>query len=340
MRWLLAHPGAAFSVADLYVGWYEALTAAGEKVLRYPLGDMLTFYDHVLLPAGPGRFRKALTGQQAAEFATDRLAAALYKARPDVLFIVSGFFIDEQVLTTARRDGVQVITLHTEEPYEHERELKLAAHADLALLTDPCNIDEFRAVTKAEHFGHAYRPAVHHPGPVDPALACDFAFAGTAYPSRVQFLEAMDLDGLDVILAGNFERLDDASPLWRYVSTPIGCVDNDDTASLYRSAKVGINLYRREGEQLDGWAIGPREVELAACEAFWLRDPRAEGDELFPFLPTFSTPAEASDLIRWWMTHDDERAALGSKAREAIADRTFDQHAARLLGLLEGGWSK
>lgn len=335
MRWLLVHPGPYYSVADLYVGWMEALRAAGEKVLAYPLGDALTFYDSVLLPAGPGRFRKALDADTATAFATDRLAAMLYKTRPDVLFIVSGFFVEPQLLVQARRDGTTVVTLHTEEPYEHERELNLAANADVALLTEPVNLAEFQDITRAYHFGHAYRPDVHHPGDPDPVLACDFAFVGTGYPSRVGFLEAMALEGVDAVLAGNWTRLPAGSPLQQLVATPGECLDNHRTAELYRSAKVGLNLYRREGEQLDGWAVGPREIEAAACGHFFLRDPRPEGDELFPWLPTFSTPAEASALLWEWLNRDDERDALASKAREAVADRTFDAHAARLLRLLE-----
>jgi len=334
VRWLLVHPGPHFSVADLYIGYQEALKAAGEKVLAYPLGDALTFYDSALLPAGPGRFKKALTAGQATDLATDRLAGALYKTRPDVLFIVSGFFIDGALLAQARRDGTTVVTLHTEEPYEHERELTLAAHADLALLTDPVNLADFQAVTKAEHFGHAYRPAVHHPGEPDPALACDFTFVGTAYPSRIEFLERMDLQGVDAVLGGNWTGLPEDSPLRQYMAT-VDCIDNDATAELYRSAKVGLNLYRREGEQTEGWAVGPREIEMAACGLFFLRDPRPETDGLLPFLPTVNTPEEASALLRWWLTHDDERETLASKAREAVADRTFDAHAARLLRLLE-----
>lgn len=334
MRWLLVHPGPHYSVADLHVGYQEALKALGEKVLSYPLGDALTFYDSVLLEAGPGRFRKALTAAQATELATDRLAGALYKVRPDVLLIVSGFFVDGTLLAQARRDGTTIVTLHTEEPYEHERELALAGDADLALLTDPINLAEFRSVTKAEHFGHAYRPAIHRPGPADPALACDFAFVGTAYPSRIQFLEAMYLDGVDTVLGGNWSRLPLDSPLRQHIAT-VDCLDNDQAAELYRSAKAGMNLYRREGEQLGGWAVGPREIEMAACGLFFLRDPRPEGDELLGMLPTFDSPDEATALLRWYLEHDSERIALAGKAREAVADRTFDHHAARLLRLLE-----
>jgi hypothetical protein len=334
VRWLLVHPGPHYSVAALFTGYGEALRAAGQRVVDFPLGDALGFYDSALFEAGPGRFRKAVSAEQATALAIDRLAGALYKVRPDVLFLVSGFFVDEQILALARRDGVRIVTLHTEEPYEHERELALAAHADLALLTDPVNLPEFQSVAKAEYFGHAYRPAIHYPGPPDPALACDFAFVGTSYPSRIRFLEQLDLDGIDTVLAGNWEHLPLDSPLRQHIAT-VDCLDNDQAADLYRSAKVGLNLYRREGEQIAGWAVGPREIEMAACGLFFLRDPRPEGDELLGMLPTFGAPAEASALLRWYLEHDDERLTLASKAREAVADRTFDAHAARLLRLLD-----
>ena len=142
---------------------------------------------------------------------------------------------------------------------------------------------------------HAYRPLVHHPGPVDPVMACDLAFVGTGFPSRVEFLEAMDLDGLDVLLAGAWAWLPDSSPLRRMVAHDLGeCIDNTQTASIYRSAMTGINLYRREaddGDHADGVSCGPREIEMAACGLWFARDPRPESDDLFPMLPSFTGPA-------------------------------------------------
>jgi hypothetical protein len=81
--------------------------------------------------------------------------------------------------------------------------------------------------------------------------------------------------------------------------------------------------------------MGPRELELAACGAFFLRDPRGEGDELLPMLPRFESPAEASALLRWYLDHPDQRAELAAAARSAVQDRTFDTNAARLLRLME-----
>lgn len=80
--------------------------------------------------------------------------------------------------------------------------------------------------------------------------------------------------------------------------------------------------------------MGPREVEMAACGMFFLRDPRPEGDELLSMLPTFTSPQEASERLRYWLEHPTLRQELASKAREAIADRTFSNRAAELLRIL------
>jgi len=340
LRILACAPGPNFSVQDLHVGYVEALRNAGQHVIEYPLGSALTFYDSVLVQAGPHEFRKALTGEQATELAADRLAGALWKTRPDILIITSGFFIDPTVLDLARRDGTRIVLIATEQPYELTRELDLATHCDITLLTDPINIHLFTQVTNAVHAPHAYRATIHTPGPGSPELQCDMAFIATGYDSRIAFLETMDLSTLDIVLAGNWQRLATDSPLRPYVVGDVdNCLDNVQTVDIYRSMRCGLNIYRKEAEHPDlteGWAVGPREVEMAACGAFFLRESRAEGNELFPTLPTFTSPEEASQLLRYWLSRPAERADAAAKAREAIQDRTFDANAAALLRLLEG----
>jgi hypothetical protein len=338
MRWLVVHPGPQFSVQDVYTGWVEALREVGETVVEYPLGDVLTFYECAHIDTGDG-FKKALDADQVKAFAADRLAATLYKTRPDVLFAVSAFFADPQLLDMARRQGTRVVLLHTESPYEDERQLAIAPHADLNLLNDPTNLVRFEAVASAIYAPHAYRPGVHRPGLADPDLACDFSFVGTGFKSRVEFFEGMDLDGLTVKLAGNWMRVPDESPLRQYVIHNINyCMDNTETADLYRSSKVGLNLYRREADAehlIHGYSMGPREVEMAACGLFFLRDPRPEGDELLYMLPTFVDAGDASEQLRWWLAHDAARAHAAELARQTIANRTFRNHAVKLLRLFD-----
>lgn len=338
MRWLVAQPGPQFSVHDVHVGWVEALRALGEHVVEFNLADRLNLYGQALLPVEANTFRRALDDDQACELAVNGVYSALYKVRPHVLLVVSGFFLSPEVYIRARQQGTRVVLLHTESPYEDERQLQLAGHVDLNLLNDPTNLAKFAEVAPSLYVPHAHRPAIHHPGPAVPEYECDLAFVGTGYPSRMRFFEQMDLDGLDVMLAGHWQYLDADSPLRRHVPhDPLDCLDNERAADIYRSARVGMNLYRREAQTADlvqGWAMGPREVEMAACGLFFMRDPRPESDEVLDMLPTFADPQDAAEQLRWWLERPEERAELALKARAAVAERTFDNHAAQLLRLL------
>lgn len=344
MRILAVHPGPAFSVADVHDGWVGALRGLGQQVEEYNLDARLTFYTSALLETdhtnggGQVMLRKALSYERAIGLALNGLMAAAYRFWPDVLLVASGLFADEAMLDCIRSRGTRVVILHTEEPYEHDRQLGLAAHADINLVNDPTNLDAFRAVAPTWYVPHAYRPDRHHsrPGPLD--LASDFAFVGTGYPSRIQFLEQVDWSGLNVKLAGNWVGLGDDSPLRGHLVGDVEyCMDNADTADLYASAAMSANLYRREADRLElsaGWSMGPREVELAAMGVFFLRDPRGEGDELLPSLPTFAGPGDFGEQLRWWLARPADRAEAAAKARSAVEGRTFDAHAAMLLRLL------
>jgi spore maturation protein CgeB len=214
--------------------------------------------------------------------------------------------------------------------------MRLAGQVDFNLLNDPTNIEAFRKVNQASWYvPHAYDPAVHKPGPVDPDLACDFAFVGTGYPSRIQFFEQVDWRDWRVTFAGNWQWTKPDSPLRRFIGHDVEeCLPNSETVRLYQSCKASANVYRREAERpewSEGWAMGPREVELAASGTFFLREPREEGNEVLNMLPTFRSPDEFGDVLGWWLKHDMERETAAQLAREAIAGRTFVNHAKGLL---------
>ena len=342
MRWLVGHPGPSFSVADVHTGWVEALRALGEDVYTFNLDDRLLFYDSTMIKVGENAeggdvFRKAVTREQAVNLAAHGILGALYQVWPDVVFLVSAFFMPPGLLDMMRGRGHKVVLLHTEAPYQDDEQLARAACADLSLVNDPVNLAAYRELGPAEYMPHAYRPEAHYPAP-GAAKLWDLSFVGTGFPSRVKFFERMALDGLDVRLAGPWFQLDEDSPLRNYADPdPEGCVGNEETADIYRQSRTGINFYRRESEdahQGEGWACGPREIELAACGLWFARDPRPESDELFPMLPAFTSPEEAGELVRWALAHPEDAAAAAGKARSAIADRTFSHHARKLLALL------
>lgn len=333
-------------MADVYEGWVEALRGLGEDVWTFNLDRRLQFFDATLLEAegmagedGAKAFRKAVTREQAITMAAEGVLGEAFKAWPDVVLLISAFFIPKLYLDMFRDRGMRVVLLHTESPYQDDEQLIRASHADLNLLNDPVNLDRYRALGPAEYMPHAYRPDIHHPAAPGTAQHWDLSFIGTGFPSRVRFFEAMNLEGLAVHLAGPWLDLAEDSPLRDWTMTDNeACVSNDETAEIYRASRCGINFYRVEGEEAHagkGWAMGPREVELAACGTWFPRDPRGEGDEVFPMLPTFTSPAEAGDQIRWALAHPDEREKAAARAREAVADRTFENNARRLLQLLD-----
>jgi len=360
VRILMVHPGPDFSVHDVFTGWLEAFRELGITVAIHNTNDRLVFFSRALLPVidpatgkevkdefGLPIVRQAVTQEQAISMAMEGLGLALLAFVPDVVFFISAFFTTEKMFKLIRARGHKVAILATESPYQDDEQAMRGQLAHLNLLNDPANLDMFRALgAPAVYMPHAYRPAVHYPrsGPVQPALAADLTFIGTAFESRIEFFESMDLHGLDVLIAGNdWGKLPETSPVAKYVATGAGneadCVENERTAELYRHARCGINFYRRESEDTHkddpAIAMGPREVEMAACGLFFLRDPRPEGDEVLSMLPVFDGPADASDKLRWYLSRDDLREGAALEARIAIQDRTFRNNARRLLTMLD-----
>ena len=346
MRWLVCHPGPSFSVADVFEGWAEALRGLGQDVLTYALDERLRFFDDVMMPdysvtddQGHPAVRKAVPRDEAIQMAAEGILSAAFRTWPDVILLISAFFMPPLYLDMFRDRGMRVILLHTESPYQDDEQLDPRRPRRPE---PPQRPGQHRRVQGARRPRRVHAPRLpgSHPLPGQPAeKKWDLSFIGTGYPSRVRFFEAMDLDGLAVHLAGPWLDLPEDSPLrdWTMPEDE-ACVSNDETAGIYRASRCGINVYRRESEQAhagEGWAVGPREVELAACGTWFTRDPRGEGDELFPMLPAFTSPAEAGEQIRWALAHPAARDRAAAAARQAVTGRTFSTNAKRLLTLLD-----
>ena len=94
IRWLLIHPGPAWSVADVFAGWSEALTGLGEQVEEYPLDATLRFFNGALAetgelkPCGCPGVRRFLDRDQAIRLAVDPILAAASRWWPDVILCI------------------------------------------------------------------------------------------------------------------------------------------------------------------------------------------------------------------------------------------------------------
>jgi glycosyltransferase involved in cell wall biosynthesis len=346
----------------VFNGYHRALKTLGVDVKVYDTNHRLSFYAQAHLPdySVPDSelprdengevirpLKKAYDSEQAMTAAMQGLSHDLYTFWPDVVIFVSAFYTSTATLRVLRARRHKIVIIHTESPYQDDEQLIRAQFADLNLLNDPVNVEEYRALVPNSHYmPHAYDPSVHYPG--TGAAETDFTFIGTIFKSRKEFFERF-ISNLDMQERASY-RIEfggagwdndymEGSPLLRLLGHDRGtCVDNTETAAAYRRTRSSLNFYRRESEgehKGEGWAMGPREVELAACGVPFLRDPRPESDELFPFLPSFSSPDEAADQLRWLLADEIRREELGQRAREAIEDRTFDNNAKQMLKYLE-----
>lgn len=336
MRLLVVDPGPAFSVQDVADGWHDALAQLA-PTQRFNTGDVLTYHSEAL---------KIMRGYDGAELqrhscniAAQALRAAVFDWQPDVVVIVSAFYIPPETWDVIRRRGAKIVALLTESPYEDDRQIPIGNHADLVIVNDPTNLDRFREVNPNTHYlPHAYDPKRHHRMEVGGEYKSDFCFVGTGFPSRVEFFEQVDWTGVDAAFAGHWQGLTESSPLFKFLTHhKDACNPNDETVRLYSGCKVSANLYRKEAQRpelSEGWAMGPREVELAATGTFFLGEERPERCEVLPMVPTFDGPQDFSEKLRWWLDHDREREDVAARAQAAIADRTFDNHAKWLLDQL------
>jgi spore maturation protein CgeB len=338
IRILMVEPGPQFSVADVHHGWRRAFEQLGCAVVNFNLADRLAFYGGTYLEQD-GEWRKALDDEGAVRLAVKGLQSVAYETWPHIVFVTSGFFVEPALYDLLRARGHKLVLNHLECPYEDNRQMARAGYVDVNLINDPTNLESFRAVNpQTFYLPAAHDPAVHRPGPRVEAMASDFCFVGTGFPSRVEFFEQVDWAGIDVALAGNWQATDPDSPLRKFVAHDIAeCCDNTEAVGLYQSAKMSANLYRQEAESpsgADGWAMSPREVELAATGTFFLREKRGEGDEVLGMLPTFDSPGRFQSLLRYHLARPEVCRDLAERARAAVAGRTFVENAKRLLRLL------
>ncbi len=330
-------PGPGFSVLDVHNGWVEGLRACGASVIDWDLASrydaLSNAYKRTKVDGGY-EFDLMWGLEPAQDIVAELVKGALYDNRPDLVLITSAMFTRLPLLDSITRSGVPVAVIHTESPYEDDRQIEVAEHATINLINDPLHIDRFPKATVYQP--HCYRPLVHFPADDNVVPFYDFTFVGTGFKSRVEFFEAVDWSDIRPCFAGNWLHLEDDSPLLPFLRRErTECENNYETADLYRSSLVGANLYRKEANldaSADGVAMGPREVELAACGTYFARESRREGDVLFRgLLPLVSTPEGLRHVIMHAKENEDAVRRAGALAREVIADRTFENAAGRLL---------
>lgn len=365
MKVLLVHPGASWSTADVEAGLRYGLELHGVQVVRYRLDVRIARAQQFLFISYRKRLKEVAS--EAAANGDDVAAAKASVVRPnaadmvleaskgvlftalkhqvDAVLVVSGMVLHPDAVIVMKRAGLRVVVLFTESPYDEVPELRMAGLVDGGWTNERASVERFLTVnTNVGYLPHAWHPERHRVEPSDMDVRShDVVFVGSGFPERIKWFNAIDWTGIDLGLYGTWDEQGLKPDLQRCIHGEE--VDNRKTAQLYRRAKVGLNMYRTS----QGWggkgarkltlkpeSLSPRAYELAACGAFHLSQPRAEVAEIFgELVPTFRSPAEASDLIRLWLADPEGRARVAAQLPACVAEASWAQRARTVIGDLQ-----
>lgn len=335
---LMVHPGASWSTADVYSGLLGALRDTGVSVAEFRLDgriqrshDFLHFQWRQMKRRAPDRaWPKPTPADVLYQSSTGLVERALARQCEHVL-VVSAMFVQPDMLTLARRAGLKVWLLCTETPYDIDDELRVASLVDGVWTHERTALDVFaRACRHVGYLPHAWSPGVHDVAPPS-AVESDVVFVGSGFPERIALLESVDWSGINLHLYGSWDMLPKRSPLRGFIKG--GVVPNVVASSLYRGAKVGLNLYRTAPTHGPTPAsMNPRAYELAAAGVCQVSEARADVAAVFgDAVPVFSGPRELEQVIRSLLADDAERARCGAAARAAVASETWPARVQQML---------
>lgn len=350
MKLLLIEPGASWSTADVSAGLRNGLEHHRVQLVRYRLDERIDRSNRWLY----AQWRRTKKSNPAIE--KPNTADVFYQAgigalemalrhEVDAVFVVSAMFLHPDVIVLMKRAGLRVVVLFTESPYDMEKELAVARLIDGCWTNERSAVGAFQeANTNSGYLPHGWHPERHKPGVQlgdDAVLHHDVVFVGSAFQDRIRWLSEIDWSGINLGLYGSWDSLSPRHVLRQFVRG--AQITNVATAALYRRAKIGLNLYRTSM----GWgkhapqiahaeSLNPRAYELAACGAFHLSTYRAEVAEVFgDLVPTFTTPFEASALIRRWLADEDERVHVSHLLPACVAESSWVERSARVIGDLQ-----
>ena len=173
MRALVVHPGPAFSVADVARGWAKGLHAIGIETRTYALDTVLDYFAYAYTDRG-GEIVKAHTDDEVVQLAAGQIKSALYDWWPDLVVVISGFYMAQQIVEIMRNRHPHIVLVCTESPYEDTAQVTKAAWYDAVVVNDPLNLDLFVEACDgpAMYLPHCYDPDIHYPGPSDHRSDC------------------------------------------------------------------------------------------------------------------------------------------------------------------------
>ena len=213
-----------------------------------------------------------------------------------------------------------------DEPYEVDDTAQWSKHFDTVFLNDASTLDRH---PNAHMLPVCFDPAVYR----DAGLERNHlvGFIGGANPTRERFLLRLAERGLLGYVVGGPWQSAALRPLCIAPNVPAR-----QTAELYQRTSVVLNVFRDQhhfnARGVPAGAMNPRIYEALACGALVVSEPRPELSEVFPNLPTFSTPDSLVETVRELVVDPGRIRTLLDASRGRLVGHDY---AARLTRVMD-----
>jgi spore maturation protein CgeB len=244
-----------------------------------------------------------------------RLRERVAAFAPDLLFVIHGRRFVQRWRNAFSKYKSAVWLL--DEPYEVDDTATFSRTFDHVFVNDSATVER--------HQHACYLPVCH-----DPAVHCpngaerpyDVGFVGGGNPTRERLLSALAKKSLLSYVVGGPWHDPSLARLTRAPNVPAA-----DTAQLYRSTKIVLNVFRdRHHYNRSGIAatsMNPRIHEALACGALVISEPRPEIASAVPELPVFHDEAELVSLVEHYLGSPGERAEIQAACAARLKAATY-----------------
>lgn len=351
-------PGALYSTFDMYTYYLDALQAqlGEDNVYGFALHNVVQY--HQLAREGFFQKYSIVIGDQDSDVARAmrELILEIILRKPDVVFFIDGSKYPVQIYEhihaiklELNRSFITACYL-TEAPYINERLDTFTGFFDV-LFTNELPDVKRRDPNGERHvyyLPHSYESSVHYPMEMPEQFHKDVFFCGTVYPERAKIISEVNWSDIDAMICGSWYVSQDAyRELHAKYPTKILTegMPNSQVADCYRAAKIVLSFNRAYGWNKDYdeqpidpnsvYSLGPRILEAVACGAFVISEPRPELFAIFgDSMPTFTNSQELEELIRYYLTHPEERIAKAKECMACIQGMDYNSRASYVINIL------
>ncbi|MEJ9220142.1 glycosyltransferase [Paenibacillus glucanolyticus] len=265
------------------------------------------------------------------------VAAEASRTQPDLVLVLDGMYLPVEQMDAVRAMDIRTAVWMTDDPYYTDMTVDWIHHYDYVFTLELNCVAHYQNLgcSQVHYLPFAAFPVHYRPIAMPGAAKRDIGFVGTAYPKRIQFFEPImdQLMAHRTFINGNwwekfpgYGRFNNQIEINKWMGPA-------ETADVYNSAKIVINLHRavdddeinQNSGHIPAASPNPRTFEISACGTLQLCDERSDLARFYTpgvEIDTYRSQGELLEKVEYYLANDHLRKEIAHRALE----RTYQEH--------------